>query len=196
MISKSVYCSGSIVKGGESTRKLVWSATERAELAGGARPEEVVFLNPDDPISDGAQDLLAQFGRDMFQIHLADAVVVDGRERRGIGIGVEIAAATAMGTPVIFVAPAESEYRRSRLEFRGAVVMDYVHPHVHSLASTIVDSFAEAGKVLNSLERRRPPRPIPPWIRPAIDQYREVLLPDDEPMRRALFVLNRADGVL
>src|SRR5690606_28067143 len=88
----SVYCSGSIAKGASDIKKLCWTDTERDNVASGAQPHNVVFLNPDDPIVDAA-NTLGQFGRDMYQVMSASAVIVDARERRGIGIGVEMAAA-------------------------------------------------------------------------------------------------------
>src|SRR4051794_19107944 len=90
----SVYCSGSIAKGAGDIKKLCWSDIERGAVAEGASPNEVAFLNPDDPIP-VPTNTLGQFGRDMYQVLCASAVIVDARERRGIGIGVEMAAAAA-----------------------------------------------------------------------------------------------------
>jgi hypothetical protein len=90
-MSLLVYCSGSIQKGPRDYKKSYWSDTERDAVALGARPEDIIFLNPDDPTVD-IHDYAALFGRDMFQVRTADAVIVDARERRGIGIGIEILA--------------------------------------------------------------------------------------------------------
>src|SRR6185312_7670859 len=121
----SIYCSGSILKGASDEKKLCWTDAERADVANGSS-SKVVFLNPDDPITDPT-NTLGQFGRDMYQIMIASAVVVDARERRGLGIGVEMAAAAAMGTPVITVAPRNGKYRMDELEYRGVKIIDYVH---------------------------------------------------------------------
>lgn len=190
-MSYSIYCSGSIVKGKSDTKKLCWTDVERSEVAAGVAPNTLVFLNPDDPIPGGAS-VLGQFGRDMYQVMRASAIVVDARERRGIGIGVEMAAAAAIGTPIIVVAQRNSQYRQDTLEYRGAVISDYVHPHVDFLASALVETFREAGEFLSTLPqdvRRR--ESVPPWLESAIHEYESNVLPNDPPMLEALASLDQ-----
>jgi hypothetical protein len=191
----SIYCSGSIVKGPSDEKRLCWTDAERAQVASGSSAD-VVFLNPDDPITDPT-NTLAQFGRDMYQIMVASAVVVDARERRGLGIGVEMAAAAAMGTPVITVAPRNGKYRMDELDYRGVTVTDYVHPHVASLSAAVVETFEAAGVALDKLgvnaDRRRN---VPSWLEPAIREYEANVLPNDEPMVAALRRLPHGPGEL
>lgn len=183
----SVYCSGSIMKGAADDRKLCWSDVERLEVGKGAEPRKVVFLNPDDPITDPS-NTLGQFGRDMYQVMVASAVIVDARERRGIGIGVEMTAAALLGTPIIVVAPRNSKYRADELEYRGVRVRDYVHPHVAALATAVVDDFLSAGEVLAKVaaEKATEARHMPNWLDEAITEYRDNVLPGDPPMLAAL----------
>ncbi|GAB1820029.1 hypothetical protein [Herbidospora sp. RD11066] len=184
----SVYCSGSIMKGASDEKKLCWSDLERAEVSKGAAPYEIVFLNPDDPITDPS-NTVGQFGRDMYQVMMSTAVIVDARERRGLGIGVEMAAAAAFGTPVIVVAPRNSKYRSDVVEYRGATVVDYIHPHVHSLAAAVVEDFIDAGEALKKQKRRdgHHRHSVPPgWLDRAITEYTTNVLPDDAPMLNAL----------
>ncbi|MFG1814206.1 hypothetical protein ACGFIF_10615 [Kribbella sp. NPDC049174] len=187
IVARSVYCSGSIVKGTAEANRLCWTDNERDEVRQGASPREVVFLNPDDPITD-PDNTLGQFGRDMYQVMLASAVIVDARERRGLGIGVEMAAAAAFDTPVIFVAPRNSKYRSDLLEYRGASVKNYVHPHVASLANCVVDDFFDAGQALDRLDDARDvtQRRMPDWLRGAIEEYSTNLLQKDRYMLAAL----------
>lgn len=182
----SVYCSGSIMKGSSDDKKLCWSDAERQDVLTGAAAK-VVFLNPDDPITD-ARNTLGQFGRDMYQVMVATAVIVDARERRGLGIGVEMAAAAAFGTPIIFVAPRNSKYRSDELEYREAVVRDYIHPHVASLATIVVDDFVSAGQALLKVadEKPRDKQSAPGWLRVAIAEYETNVLDGDQPMLQAL----------
>ncbi|WP_214412231.1 hypothetical protein [Sphaerisporangium fuscum] len=192
----SVYCSGSIAKGVSDVRKLTWSDTERMEVAKGAEPHDVVFLNPDDPITD-PRNTLGQFGRDMYQVMVATAVVVDAREKRGLGIGVEMAAAGTFGTPVIVVAPPNSKYRADLLEYRGVTVHDYVHPHVAALSAAIVDDFLAAGEALAELVTAGtlPEKTdVPGWLERAIGEYRDNVLAGDVPMLEALRRLDRIPG--
>ncbi|WP_157563385.1 hypothetical protein [Micromonospora chokoriensis] len=186
MMLVSVYCSGSIIKGGGDQHRLCWTDVERKEVAGGAASCEVVFLNPDDPIPD-AGNTLGQFGRDMYQVMIATAVIVDARVRRGIGIGVEMAAAVTLGTPVVVVAPRNSQYRSDVLEYRGVRVTDYVHPHVAALATHVVDDFAAAGRALVSLAHRpKASQPRPAWLSAALNEYENNVLNIDTPMLVAL----------
>jgi hypothetical protein len=188
----SVYCSGSILKGPSDNKRLCWTDSERAEVSKGAAPNEVVFLNPDDPIPD-PRNTLGQFGRDMYQVMVASAIIVDARERRGIGIGVEIAAAAAMGTPVIAVVPPDTNYRQRTLEYRGVVIEDYVHPHLFALATALVDDFEAAGRRLSDMptmvDRRAA---VPAWLVPAVDEYEKKVLALDSPMTASLAKLRKS----
>lgn len=188
VVARSVYCSGSIVKGQAEANRLCWTDNERDEVRKGAAPLEIVFLNPDDPITD-PDNTLGQFGRDMYQVLVASAVIVDARERRGLGIGVEMGAAAAFGTPVIFVAPRNSKYRSDLLEYRGASVKDYVHPHVASLADDVVDDFFAAGEKLAQLDESRvkaEQRGVPAWLHAAVEEYKGKVLQKDLYMLAAL----------
>jgi hypothetical protein len=191
----SVYCSGSIIKGTSDEKKLCWSDTERSEVSKGAAPHDVIYLNPDDPITDPG-NTLGQFGRDMYQVMVATAIVVDARERRGLGIGVEMAAAATFGTPVIVVAPRNSKYRSDKIEYRGAIVNDYVHPHVGALASAVVDDFVAAGEAVAQLshdKRQANQEQMPNWLDRAINEYVKNVLPGDAPMVEALQCLGRSN---
>jgi hypothetical protein len=141
----TIYCSGSIQKGASDVGKLCWSKNEKDEVARGLIPNEVLFLNPDDPIA-GLDDGEANFGRDMYQIQFANFIIVDARQRRGIGIGIEMLASRLLKTPLVVVAPRNSYYRSDEIEYRGSLVKNYVHPHLHGLADVIVDDFVSAGK--------------------------------------------------
>lgn len=182
----SVYCSGSIMKGVADEKKAYWTDVERRQVAMGAANHEVIFLNPDDPISDPA-NTLGQFGRDMYQVMVATAIIVDARERRGLGIGVEMAAAATFGTPVIVVAPRNSKYRSDELSYRGVTVFNYMHPHVAALANAVVDNFMDAGAALAELatvEVTRKHNWV--WLDRAIHEYKENVLQGDSPMVEAL----------
>jgi hypothetical protein len=191
----AIYCCGSIAKGQrEDPRGYRWGDTERAQVQHGAKPTNVVFLSPDDPIPDASTDsktpvsdtdkTAAQFGRDLYQIYVSSAVIVDARERRGIGVGVELAAATTLGIPVISVLPPDSHYRRSNVHYRGTTIADYIHPHL-AVLSTIVDTFAEAGRAAAHLATAA--RPIhDPWLTEAIRAYKAIMLPNDKPMQDCL----------
>jgi hypothetical protein len=185
-----VYCSGSIQKGATDARKLCWTDRERAAVATGASPAEIKFLNPDDA-TDNLHDTAALFGRDMFQVKIADAVIVDARERRGIGIGIEMLASRIFGTLLVVVIPHNTHYRMGNVSYRGSTVAEYVHPHIDILADGIVETFEEAGAWLRD---KKSTATVPKGIdavHEAISAYRKRMLPQDEPMLEILRLLER-----
>lgn len=147
--------------------------TERDAVRDGAATE-VVFLNPDDPIVDPG-NTLAQFGRDI-----------------GLGVGVEMAVARTLGTPVIVVAPQNSKYRMDLLAYRGVTVENYVHPHVAAIAQAVVDTFQDAGRLLAKIASMKNSRDaVSPWLRAAMDEYKTHILPKDPPMLEAVHALGQ-----
>lgn len=178
----TIYCSGGIKKGPHDDDKICWTDSERAQFAQGAHPAEVIFLEPADPVSD-IDDALALFGRDMYQVQVADAVVVDGRQRRGIGVGVEMAVSRVLGTALIAVVPRETHYRRTHVSFRGGTAADYLHPHIVGLCDAVVEDFGAAGRwVVERVEAGSRAGDSGDAVRRGIDAYRKRLLPSDTPM--------------
>lgn len=182
-----VYCSGGIAKSTDKEPKLCWANEEKAAVERGAGSIRIAFLDPADPLPE-LSDSAALFGRDMFQIQLADAVVVDARQRRGIGIGIEMLAASSLGTRLLAVVPPNSHYRRDDLQFRGGTVADYVHPHLASLCDAVVNDFEEAGKWLAANATKPPKASSEEVIDIAIQAYRERLLSSDKAMQSGVIV--------
>jgi len=179
----SIYCSGSIQKGVSDNSKIVWSEKDKTILAASLAPIEVRFLNPDDPLV-CPEDTTALFGRDLYQVQIADFVVVDARERRGIGIGIEMLASRMLGTPLVVVAPENSHYRKDELNYRGATVSNYIHPHLCILADAVVDSFDSAGYWVKDYLQSPSRVKNGDVLFEAIEAYRSNLLPKDDPMLR------------
>lgn len=138
-----VFCSGSIKKGTSKSDFLYWSEIEERVLSKFARPYIIQFLSPADPLNN-FDDLVAIFGRDMYQIGLSDFVVVDARQRRGLGVGIEMMYARRLGKPLLMVVPKNSHYRKDTLTLRSTKAINYIHPHF-VLADVIVNDFEEAG---------------------------------------------------
>jgi hypothetical protein len=190
----TVYCSGSIQKGTADNQKACWTDAERVAMTRAADPVNIRFLNPDDPLEE-LKDNLAAFGRDVYQVQLADFVVVDARERRGIGIGIEMFASRLFGTTLIVVAPPNTHYRKDTLTYRGTTVDNYIHFHLHSLADVIVDDFDLAGAwIRDHIDTRPKPKDFTILIS-AIERYKSELLPRDGPMLEVLQKLGALDEV-
>lgn len=172
------------MKGESDAKKLCWTDSERRALSESASPLIIDFLNPDDPIT-AIPNSEVVFGRDLFQIRTADFIVVDARERRGIGIGIEIMASRIFGTPLIAVVPRNTYYRMNRTEGQGSMVENYVHPHLAVLADIIVDSFDAAGRWISKHSSTTIPKPIE-ILEQAIECYSINLLPFDKSMQDVL----------
>ena len=181
-MSICIYCSGSIQKGAADNGKLCWTAAEKSILADALKPVDVRFLNPDDPLAD-MSDTAALFGRDLYQVQIADFVVVDARERRGIGIGIEMLASRMLDTPLVVVAPTNTHYRKDELTYRGTTVNDYIHPHLRHLADVVVENFESAGRWIREyLDCPTKPK-THSVLYEAIEAYRTNLLPIDSHMQ-------------
>lgn len=177
----SIYCAGGIKKGPKDATKLLWGEKERQEIQAILTPLEVVFMRPDLRRDDIANDFTV-FGRDHYQVQSADYVIVDGREKRGIGVGIEMLSAKWFKRPLICVVPPNSHYRRPRLDYLGGTVRDYIHPHLASLADIVVDDFASAAKWIASFEKHPLPVKTISVIRNGINEYKKQQKSRDIPM--------------
>ena len=95
--------------------------------------------------------MLTLLGRDLYAVEVADAVIVDARERRGLGVGTEMMASRLYGTLLVAVVPPDSHYRQSNMAVRGTTLDAYVHPHLLGLCDAIVSDFETAGRELTRL---------------------------------------------
>lgn len=182
----SVYLSGSIKKGKSDERDTFWTNADQDQIRRELSPLTVHMLNPASR-SDDLADFLGTFGRDLFQVAAADAILVDVRDRRGIGVGSEMTVAKCLGIPVVSICPPESHYRRDSFTFLDQSLDSWTHPFVHGLSDAIVDSVTDACAWLREAQ---------PWKRPvqrnitysgltvanAIQHYLRAQLPRDTEM--------------
>ena len=180
-----IYCSGSIQKGKEDKGKLLWTDKEREELSSALNPIKTVFLNPDER-TDDLNNHLTVFGRDHFQVSLADFIVVDARQRRGVGVGAEMLSAKLLNKPVISIVPKNSYYRKEKLEYLGGSSEDYIHAHMFGLSDVIVEDFRQAGEWIKEfLENPKPVKNIT-ILEKAIEEYKKLQLDRDIPMKKII----------
>ncbi len=139
----AIYLAGSIKKGHEPPTELFWTDEETDVLKESLKGFELAFLNP----AMRCDDLSIQasvFGRDMLMVYCSDFVIVDARQRRGLGVGSEMMWAKVNRIPVIAYAPSDSHYRMSRASILGVEVENWVHPFVESLSDCIATTLSEA----------------------------------------------------
>lgn len=139
----AIYLSGSIRKGRADTRDSFWSDSDMDFISEAMQPLNVHFLNPASR-SDDLADFMGTFGRDLFQVAAADVILVDVRDRRGIGVGSEMTVAKAVGVPVVSLCPNGTHYRRRDFNFMGQQLTEWTHPFVFGLSDVVVDSLQEA----------------------------------------------------
>ena len=112
--SLSIYLAGNIKKNHENESQIFWSEEDRKILRQKLSPTELIFLNPAFR-TDDLSDQKSVFGRDMMQVFCSDIILVDVRERRGLGVGAEMMWAKINKIPVVTLAPQESHYRKSKV---------------------------------------------------------------------------------
>lgn len=133
-----IYLCGGVRKSSDD-KKIVWSEEDRGEIRDVLG--EVKFLDP----QTGWEGLgpLENFGCDLNDIKNCDFVMVDARQKRGIGIGAEMAIAKLWEKPVVTVCPANSHFRRD-IEYYGTPVKGWIHPFLFSLSDKVVETPKDA----------------------------------------------------
>ncbi|MFN7038234.1 MAG: hypothetical protein ACK4OM_01495 [Alphaproteobacteria bacterium] len=148
-----IYLSGTIRKSHDTDKLFEWT-TEHIELMENLFKNEeinITFLNPASR-SDDLSDELSIFGRDMLQTCLSDFILVDVREKRGIGVGYEIAFANFKNIPIIAWAEENSHYRISNSEILGQKLSNWTHPFVSQTSKFIASKLEEAVEFITNFK--------------------------------------------
>ncbi len=177
-----LYVSGGIPKTSDHAATFSWSPDELDVVRRHLAPLKPTILSPA-LRGDDLRDPYATFGRDVLQIKISDAVLVDARSKRGIGVGSEMLLAKTLGIPVVSITPPDSHYRRKDLTFLGQQLDEWMHPFVAALSDFVAADINEAAAwLLRSLKDRRARIKGPELIDEAIDHYLRTQLPQDGAM--------------
>lgn len=141
----SLYIAGSVKKDINDANNIFASDDIKNELVKSINNFEVVIFDPNESKIFGDSESF-RFGQDCLQVISSNFIVVDLREKRGLGVGAEMMLAKERGIPIISVCPSNSHYRRSLVFHTGVKNDDWTHPFVESLSDAIVESFSEAGE--------------------------------------------------
>jgi len=133
-----IYLCGGIKKTADDS-KIVWSGDDKEEIM--RVLPEAELLDPQ-RVPEG-YDPLVNFGCDINDIKQADFIMVDARQKRGIGIGAEMAIAKVWKKPVVTVCPRNSHFRRD-IELDGKPLKGWIHPFLASLSDEVVDDVKQA----------------------------------------------------
>lgn len=187
MVQKiGIYLAGSIKKAHENPRESFWTEDDMTYLQSCFQKYEVLFLNPAFRM-DNLADQRSVFGRDMTQVFCSHAVLVDARDRRGLGVGAEMMWAKVHKIPVVTWAPQGSHYKKCKTTLLNVEVENYIHPFVHELSDKIVENIKEGALWIEKL-LENPSIEIKGIqnILDAMKYYQEYQLPIDLPMREIL----------
>lgn len=185
----ALYLAGSIKKEHEKLDAFYWTEEEISILKDALSDYELSLLNPA-LRTDDLSDQHSVFGRDMLQVFCSDAVFVDARDRRGLGVGAEMMWAKCNRIPVITLAPKNSHYHKVQTTLLGVAVKNWVHPFVESLSDQIVDSLEEGARwlVRAIIDKSEKIKGID-HIESAMHYYNQANFEKDQPMQE-LFKAN------
>ncbi len=179
----ALYLAGNIQKGHEKESQLFWSDADQTYLRSQLAPHTLIFLNPATR-TDDLSDQMSVFGRDMTQVFIADVVIVDARERRGLGVGAEMMWAKMNNTPVLTLAPHKSHYRKDEVNLLGVKLKNWVHPFVESLSDGLIENLHQGSLWLKQFLKGDVNIKGPQYIFEAMEHYQSTQLEHDLPMSK------------
>ncbi|MCK5474458.1 MAG: hypothetical protein KAI53_03565 [Candidatus Aenigmarchaeota archaeon] len=139
----TIYLSGGIKKGKNDANKSCFNELIKNQIRKKLKNYEIRFLDPNDA-PPNLSDAKAVFGCDLLRVKLSDFVIMDAREKRGVGVGQEMLFAKLNKIPVISVAPKNSHYLRKNLEYLGQKIDEFTHPFIFGSSDAIVETFEDA----------------------------------------------------
>jgi hypothetical protein len=182
----AIYLAGSIQKGHEKSDDSYWTEENIRTLRDTICDCEVSFLNPA-LRSDDLSDQLSVFGRDMLQVFSSNAVFVDARNRRGLGVGAEMMWAKVHKIPLVIWAPKDSHYHKSSTTLLGQSVENWIHPFVESLSDKMVQTVEEGAEwIVKAVSTPNFPIKGLEHIEYAMEYYKKHQLHRDGPMQELI----------
>jgi len=181
----AIYLAGNIQKNHENDSKVFWTFEDQKTLMNCLSPCKLTFLNPATR-TDDLSDQKSVFGRDMTQVFFADVILVDARERRGLGVGAEMMWAKMNRIPVLTLAPKDTHYQKKKMTLLGVDVEDWVHPFVESLSDAVIDDLHEAAIWIEKFLKGKTKVKGPEYISQAMHHYQQSQLPSDIPMKELI----------
>lgn len=180
-----IYLAGTIKKS-KDDQDLEWTQGDILLLKRCLAPLQVTFLNPAIR-SDDLSDQKSVFGRDLFQVYSSHCILVDAREKRGLGVGAEMMFAKMHRIPVIAWLPEESHYYRQKIHLLGQKVEPWIHPFVFNLSDYLAPTLEQAAEwIQNRLLKGKVNVKGPEVAREAIQHYLATQLQHDNGMHEMI----------
>jgi len=178
----SIYLAGNVsnIKGNEDDS---WREEFKVKLKERLDGIDARFLDPTVRL-EHIKDSYTVFAQDVFFASNCDFVIVEAKNKVGIGVGVEMVAAKMHGVPVISVVPKESYYRSidrySEKNLSAELKSNWIHPFVQSLSDVIVENLDEAAKWIKEHINEKKKIKDHSVINEAIDYYKRYHYDNDE----------------
>lgn len=164
----------------------IWTSEDMDTIRKAMPGCEVSFLNPAFR-TDDLSDQHSVFGRDMMQVFLSDAVFVDARDRRGLGVGAEMMWAKFHRKPVVAWAPLGTHYHKKKTSILGVPVDDFIHPFVFGLCDKVAETLSEGAQwLVDVLSNPKASIKGVEHMSAAMQYYKDKQLPLDKPMKELL----------
>jgi hypothetical protein len=181
----NIYPAGGVQKGNDDAGKISWTEEDMNTFRKKIEPVNVHFIDPRFR-NDNLNDSVAVFGRDLMAVRISDFVVVDARQKRGIGVGQEMLFAKMNKVPVITVAPKNGHYQKGNVNILGQDVNNFVHPFLFCTSDAIVENFVQAAEWIKGfLEKPGAVKDIS-ITEKAIKQYTDKYMADDDTLSRVI----------
>lgn len=149
-----IYPAGGVKKGKEDSEKISWTEKDMETVKKILEPHEVFFIDPRFR-NEVLQDQEAVFGRDLLAVKSSDFVIVDARQKRGIGVGQEMLFAKINEVPVVTIAPEGGHYSKKKINYLGQEIENYKHPFILGTSDAIVENFQEAGEWIKNIIKNK-----------------------------------------
>lgn len=141
-----IFLSGSVQKQFEDLNKdkTYWGNKDEKYLIDNL-DFPIELLNPN-TITIDKRDAERRFNKDLTMLLESDLVLVDAKDKKGIGIGSEMILAKLNKIPVYSVCPYNSHYRKQISEDE-----EWIHPFIYELSDKVFTSSNEMVSYLNNL---------------------------------------------
>lgn len=178
-----IYLAGYIQKG-KDDKIPMWSKKDTDILQSYLPAIELIFLDPATR-SDDLSNQASVFGRDLFQVFSSNLVLVDARDKRGLGVGAEMMFAKMNRIPVVSWVPEESHYNRKNLFLLGQTIPEWIHPFVLNLSDYVAPTLDSAASwIAKELITQKASIKGVESLHNTMKHYLDTQLNNDEPMQK------------
>ena len=184
----SIYLAGNVRKINTKDEDDSWREEFKRDLKEKLDGIDVKFLDPTMRL-EHIKDSYSIFAQDVFFVANCDFVLVEGKNKVGIGVGVEMLTAKMHGIPVISIVPKGSYYRSmdqySAKRLSVELKKNWVHPFMLNLSDIIVEDLGEAAKWIKEHGKEKKKIKNHSVINEAIEYYKKTHYHNDEQAKDA-----------